>query len=74
MIVRFVGACIGQSAEGCSLGIRVLPRHMVMRIAAMDQLTVLSAAGVLYEEHMTAVRTLEHERQQACQDPSAPNH
>jgi hypothetical protein len=47
---------------------------MVVRIAAMDQLTVLSAAGVLYEEHMTAARTLEHERQQACQDPSAPNH
>lgn len=74
MIMRFIGARVGQAIEPCRLGMRVLPRCMVMRIAAMDQLTVLGAAGMLNEEHVTATQTLENDRQYACQDTSAPNH
>jgi len=74
MIVRFVGARIGQSIESCGLGMRALPPRMIMSVAAMDQLPVLCAARMLDQKHMSTARTLENQRRQADQDANVPNH
>lgn len=74
VVVRFIRIRIGQSIERRGLGMRVLPRRMIMSIAAMDQLPVLGAAGMLDQEHMSTARTLENQRRQADQDANVPNH
>lgn len=73
MIVRFIGAGVGNPMEHGRLGVPILTR-LVRVTTAMNQLTVLSAAAVLDEEHVAAARTLQQEREQGRQGASTSNH
>ena len=53
---------------------RMLPGHVPMRIAIVDQLTMLGASRMLNQKHVAAARTLQKQSQQAREDASAPNH
>lgn len=64
MIVRSFGARVGHSVKRRRLGLLLRARAMLVRVA-VNQLSVLGAARVLDQQHMTAARTLQHEHQQA---------
>ena len=74
MIVRLIRTRVGCAVNRRSVFIRVLPGHLRMCVAVVDQLTMLGAPCVLDQKHVAAARPLEKQGQQACKDASAPNH
>jgi len=53
---------------------RVRGTFVMMSFSVVDQLSVLGAACVLDQEHVTAARTLQKQREHPCEGASAPNH
>ena len=74
MVVRLVGARARRSVHRRGAGMRVLPGQVLVRVAAVDQLTMLGASGMLDQEHVTSARALQKQSEQACEDASTPNH
>jgi len=74
VVVRLAGARVGHSANRRGVHMRMLPGHVPMRIAIVDQLTMLGASRMLDQKHVAAARTLQKQSQQAREDASAPNH
>jgi hypothetical protein len=74
MVVRLAGARVGHSANRRRVHVRMLPGHVPMRIAIVDQLTMVGASRMLDQKHVAAARTLQKQSQQAREDASAPNH
>ena len=74
MVVRLVGARARHFVDRPRVGMRMLPGGVLVRVAAVDQLTMLGTSRMLDQEHVAAARTLHKQSQQACEDASTPNH
>ena len=74
MVVRLVGARARRSVDRRRAGMRMLPGQMLVRVAAVDQLIMLGASGMLDQEHVTSARALQKQSEHACEDASTPNH
>jgi len=74
MVVRLVGARARRSVDRRRVGMRMRPGEMLVRVAAVDQLTMLGASGMLDQEHVTSARALQKHSEQACEDASTLNH
>ena len=74
MVVRLVGARARRSVDRRRAGMRMLPGQMLARVAAVDQLIMLGASGMLDQEHVTSARALQKQAKQARKDASTPNH
>jgi hypothetical protein len=59
MIVRLFRPRIGRAVHRRRVGMRVLPSHVLMCGAIVDQLTMLGAPRVLDQKHVAAARPLE---------------
>jgi len=62
MIVRFLGAGVWGSMKRGGLHLPIFASVMIVSIA-VNQLSVLGAAGMLEQKHMAAARALQNESQ-----------
>lgn len=74
MLVRLSRSVLRVALKREPVGLDMRGSIVLMRLAAVNQRTVLGAADMLDKEHMAAARPLQHEREQGRQDTSSPNH
>jgi hypothetical protein len=74
VIMTFVSAALRVHLERRSLGLPPSVRSVMIGGMPVHQLSVLGAAAVLDEQHVTAGRGLQDEPQQRSEDANPPNH
>ena len=74
MLVYLGGAYVGRSLHRSRVREPVLRDLVRMRVAVVDQGTMLGTPRVLDQQHVAAIRGLQEQPQDAGEDASAPNH
>ena len=74
MLVGVARRFIGNAFKRNPVGLDMRGSLVAMPLAAVNQITVLGAARVLDQKHVTAARALQEQSEERCERANAPNH